>query len=320
MRALARMAIALGWLGALAACGGEPLTTGLEEPFRVENAQFRGGPLPGSPPLTVAELSEGAQPSAPYPTPPEVAGRIISPSDVGFIVAGRSSTDSYAVGFQLAGLGSGYWLIPVSAPDPTNADELTWRAALDFGASVPPGLQRLLVTAFDGQGRSGTQREIELCVRAPTSDNLNVCDATLEPPALVVSLSWDNDADLDLEILAPDGSAVNRSNTRGSGPGVGGVQLERDANAGCVRSGVPRENVVWDSAPAAGNYALYVNLHDACGEASSSFELSAWERVPGAAPDEFDQIETYRSAGTLVGLQANGGATRGLVVTLLRVD
>src|SRR5690606_826637 len=124
-------------LSLLVACGGEPLTTGLEEPFRVENAQFREGPLPGSPPLTVAELSEGASPVAPYPTPPEVAGRIISPADVGFIVAGRASTDSYAVGFQLAGLGTGYWLVPVSAPEPVNADELTWRAALDFGASVP---------------------------------------------------------------------------------------------------------------------------------------------------------------------------------------
>jgi hypothetical protein len=307
-------------LGALAACGGEPLTTGLEEPFRVENAQFRAGALPGSPPLTAADLSGGAQPEAPFPTPPEVVGRIISPADVGFNVSGRASTDSYAVGFQLAGLGTGYWLIPVSAPDPTNADELTWRAALDFGASVPPGLQRLLVAAFDAQGRSGTQREIELCVRAPTSDKLNACDPTLEPPALVVSLSWANAADLDLEIVAPDGSTVNRANTRGSGPGIGGVQLERDANAGCVKSGVPRENVVWEARPAAGDYALYVNLHDACGEPSSSFELSAWERVPGATPDEFDQIETYRSSGTLVGLQANGGATRGLVVTLLGID
>lgn len=314
------LAIALGAIGPLGACGGEPLTTGLEEPFRVENAQFRAGLLPGSPPLSAAELSEGAQPAAPFPTPPEVAGRIISPAEVGFNVAGRASADTYAIGFQLEGLGSGYWLIPVSAPDPTNADELLWRAALDFGDSVPPGLQRLRVAAFDGQGRSGTQRELELCVRAPTSDNLNACDPTQEPPALVVSLSWDNDADLDLEILAADGSLVNRANTRGDGPGIGEVQLERDANAGCVRSGVPRENAVWAAPPAAGAYALYVNLHDACGESSSSFELNAWERAPGAAPGEFRQLETLRTAGTLVGLQANGGVTRGLVVTLLGID
>lgn len=315
-RALVISSFALGAF----ACGGEPLTTGLEEPLRVQNAQFRAGALPGSPPLTAADLSAGAQPEAPFPTPPEVAGRIISPADVGFNVSGRASVDAYAVGFQLAGLGTGYWLMPVSAPDPTNADELTWRAALDFGASVPPGLQRLLVAAFDARGRSGTQREIELCVRAPTSDNLNACDPSLEPPALVVSLSWGNDADLDLEILAPDGSSVNRSNTRGSGPGVAGAQLERDANSGCVRSGVPRENIVWEARPAPGAYAIYVNLHDDCGETSSSFQLTTWESAPGAAPGEFSQIQTSERAGTLLGLQANGGATRGLVVTLLGID
>src|SRR5690349_7883029 len=186
----------------------------------------------------------GAAPAAPYSTPPEVAGRIVSPMDVGFNVNGRASTDTYAVGFQLAGIGTGYWLVPVGAPDPSNRDELSWRVSLDFGASVSPGLHQLLVAALDAQGRSGTQRDIELCVRAPSADNLNVCDATLEPPALVVSLGWDNDADLDLQIVAPDGSLVDRANTRGNGAGIGGAQLERDANAGCQPSGAPRENVV----------------------------------------------------------------------------
>jgi hypothetical protein len=302
------------------ACGGEPLTSGLEEPLRVEEAQFQGGVLPGSPPLTAADLSAGAQPVAPYPTPPEVVGRVVSPMDVGFNVSGRASTDTYAVGFQLAGLGSGYWLIPAGAPDPTNAGELTWRAAIDFGASLPAGLQRLLVAAFDAAGASGTQREIELCVRAPTADNLNVCDATSAPPALVVSLSWDNDADLDLEIAAPDGSFVDRANVRGSGPGSAGAQLERDANAGCRASGAPRENVVWQEAPAPGRYQVYVNLHDACGADAASFQLSTHERAAGDAEGEYRQIETSRSTGTLLSLTANGGARRGLWITEIVID
>jgi hypothetical protein len=307
-------------LCALSACGGESLTTGLEEPFRVENAQYREGLLPGSAPLSAADLGAGTQPTTPYPTPPEVAGRIVSPADVGFNVAGRASTDTYAVGFALAGLGTGYWLIPVGAPDPTNSDELLWRAALDFGAALPPGLQYLLIAAFDGEGHSGTQRELELCVRAPTSDNLNSCDATLEPPALVVSLSWDNAADLDLEIVAPDGSLVNRANTRGNGPGIGDAQLQRDANQSCARSGVPRENLVWTTRPAAGDYAVYVNLHDTCGEDGATFQLSTWESAAAENPGEFRQVETFRSAGTLVAAQANGGAARGLLVTRLALE
>lgn len=312
-------ATCLGLLLALG-CGGEPLGTGLREPFRVEGAQFHDGLLPGLPPLTVADLGAGAQPVAPYPTPPEVAGRLVSPLDAGFTVSGRASTDAYAVGFQLAGLGSGYWLIPVGAPDPTNADELLWRAALDFGASLPPGLQQLLVAAFDVSGASGTQRELELCVRSPTSDNLNVCDPTSAPPALVVSLSWDSDADLDLEIRALDGSVVDRANTRGSGPGVAGAQLERDANAGCRASGAPRENVVWQEAPAPGRYQVYVNLHDACGQAAVSFQLSTHESAAGDIEGEFRQLETARASGTLQSLSANGGAARGLWVTELVID
>jgi hypothetical protein len=301
-------------------CGGDSLTTGLGEPLRVEGAQFRDGPLPGSPPLTVADLNAGAQPSPPFPTPPEVSGRIVSPSDVGFAVSGRASTDAYAVGLALDGLGSGYWTVPVSAPDPSNNDELTWRVSVDFGPAVPAGLQRLLVAAFDGGRRAGTQREIELCVRAPTADNLNVCDPTLEPPGLVVSLSWDNAADLDIEVVAPDGSSVNRANTRGSGPGTQGAQLERDANANCQPSGVPRENVIWQARPPAGSYLVYVNLQDNCGAANAAFSVSAHESAPGDVEGEFRQVETFRAASSLAGLTANGGAARGLFVTELVVD
>jgi hypothetical protein len=307
------LALALG-------CGGDSLTTGLREPLRVEDAQFRDGPLPGLPPLTAADLNAGAQPVAPFSTPPEVSGRIVSPSDVAFGVSGRASTDAYAVGFALAGLGSGYWTVPVSAPDPSNNDELTWRVSVDFGPSVPPGLQRLLVAAFDGARHAGTQREIELCVRAPTADNLNVCDATLEPPGLVVSLSWDNAADLDIELVAPDGSVVDRSNTRGNGPGTQGAQLERDANANCQPSGVPRENVIWQTRPPAGSYLVYVNLQDNCGAASAAFSVSAHESAPGDVDGEFRQVETFRAASSLAGLTANGGAARGLFVTELVID
>ena len=177
-----------------------------------------------------------------------------------------------------------------------------------------------MVAAFDAGGASGTQRELELCVRSPTADNLNVCDPTSAPPALVVSLSWDNDADLDLEIRAPDGSVVDRANTRGSGPGLAGVQLERDANAGCRPSGAPRENVVWQQAPAPGRYQVYVNLHDACGQTAASFQVSTHESAAGDAAGEYRQLETARTSGTLTSLSANGGAARGLWVTELVID
>jgi hypothetical protein len=83
---------------------------------------------------------------------------------------------------------------------------------------------------------------------------------------------------------------------------------------------VPRENIVWETAPPAGDYAVYVNLNDACGETSATFDLSAWRSAPGENAGEFQQRMTFETAGTLVGLQANGGTQSGLVVTLLGVD
>jgi hypothetical protein len=305
-------------LGALVACGGEPITTELQEPLSVEGAQFREGPLPGASPLTAEELNQGAEPVAPYPTPPDVAGRIVTPSEVGFTVSGRASTDAYAVGFQLSGLGSGYWLVPVGAPDPSNGNELLWNAILNFGGSLEPGRRGLLVAAVDGQGRAGTQRELELCVRAPVTDNLNACDPTVAPPALVVSLGWQNEADLDLVIVAADGSLVDQANTRGNGGGTTGVQLERDANGGCLPSGAPRENLFWQDSPPPGVYSIYVNLHDACGELAAPFIVTAHLREQDG--DQYRQIETFRIAGEAVSLQANGGRARGLWVTDLSVD
>lgn len=299
----------------LLACGGEPITIGLEEPVRVEGSQFRAGILPGALPLTAAELGAGAQPTPPFSTPPEVAGRIVSPREVGFVVSGRATTDTYAVGFQLVGLGSGHWIMPVGAPDPINNGELTWRASLDFGASLPPGLHGLRVAALDGEGRAGTQRELELCVRAPTSDNLNACDPSIEPPALVVSLAWESSADLDLGIVSPDGAHIERGSTRG----IAGGQLERDANSGCIASGAARENVVFQDSPPPGVYQVFVNLHDPCGDPSATFELATYEREELEAGN-YRQVETFRTAGVAVSLQANGGRERGLLVTEVHVD
>lgn len=312
-----RRATGLGF-SLLLGCGGEPITIQLEEPLSVEGAQFREGALPGTPPLTVEELNQGAQPAAPYPTPPDVAGRIVTPSEIGFVMSGRASTDAYAVGFQWNGLGTGYWLLPVGAPDPSNRGELLWSASLDFGGSLEPGRRGLRVAAVDGEGRAGTQREVELCVRAPITDNLNACDPTEAPPALVVSLGWEHPADLDLVIVAGDGSLIDQANTRGTGAGTLGGQLERDANAGCLPSGAPRENIVWQAEPSPGVYSVYVNLNDACGELAAPFTVSAHVREQDG--EQYRQIETWRSAGEAVSLQANGGRARGLWVTELRID
>ena len=53
----------VAWL--VTACSGETATLGLDEPIRVRGATLHEGDLPGSPPLTDAEVDGGVAPKKP---------------------------------------------------------------------------------------------------------------------------------------------------------------------------------------------------------------------------------------------------------------
>lgn len=307
----------------LSACGeGEPITQGLNEPLRVANAQFFEGELPGHSPLTAQDRSAGRRPVAPYPTPPEVLGRILSPNETGFVVQGRSSPDTHSLALQIHEQGTGFWVIPAGSPDPLNNNELTWRAVLDLGESLPPGLHGLRIAALDEAAEAGTQSQIELCVRSLVPDNLNACAPQVAPPELVVSLAWNNRADLDLRVLSSDGILISETNVKDRNEPRSG-HFQGDANGGCRASGQTRENVVWQEKPPAGNYFVYVNLSDACGELAAPFVVSTHvkrsRRTPEGEPEEFRQAETFRIASTLLNQHANGGSELGTFITEFEV-
>lgn len=298
--------------GLAAACGGEQLTEGLDEPFRVKGAQFVEGELPGSPPLTSDEIKAGKKPKKPYSTSPEVAGRLIEPRSADLGINGRTSTDAYAVGFKLRDHGSGYWLLPVGSPDPLNNNELAWNARIDF-LGLEPGMQYVRVAAFDKEGNSGTQTSLELCIRSPIPDNLNACEPSLKPPYLVVSLGWDNAADVDLAVVTPSGQIIDYAHstevTESGNPG----KFTGDGGTGCLQSGGRRENITWQEKPAKGTYLVYANLHDACGELAAPFAVSIHQRKEKGKG--YEQVESYRTASEILAVQANGGSKLGLFVT-----
>lgn len=307
----------------LAACGeGEPITLGLNEPFRVANAQFYAGELPGHPPLSAADRSAGKRPIAPHPTPPEVGGRVLAAAEPGFVVQGRSSPDTHSLAFQIHEHGTGFWVIPAGSPDPLNNNELNWRAVLDLGESLPPGLHGLRIAALDEAAEAGTQVELKFCVRSPIPDNLNACRPQEAPPELVVSLAWNNRADLDLRVLSSDGILISENNVKDRNEPLSG-HYQGDANRGCTASGQTRENVVWQQKPSAGTYFIYVNLHDSCAEATAQFVVSMHEkrsvRTPEGEPPEFRQRETFRIASQLLSLHANGGSELGTFITEFEV-
>lgn len=298
-------------------CGGERLTEGAAEPLRVAGAQFFPGELPGSRPLRLEEVRAGKMPKKPFPSTPEVAGRVLSIGDSNLGISGTASQDSYAVALKLDKLGTGYWLLPVGAPDPFNNNDLAWSARIDLG-ELPPGLQNLRVAALDDQNHAGTQRSLELCIRSPIPDNLNVCDSTIEPPRLVASLEWASTADLDLAVLTPTGEVIDYAHVNNAKESSTPGQFSGDGGTGCIPSGARRENVVWQAKPAPGIYYIYVNLHDPCRDSATPFQVTTY--VSKRDGDEYELVETYRTASEALRVQANGGRQLGSFITEFVVD
>ena len=302
----------------VAACGGEPSRAGLEEPIRVRNGVFREGELPGTPP---SDAGTDVTPSGPALTPVETVGTILTRGQSAHAILGRASPTAWSVGVRFVGAGTGWWMVPVGGADPSFNNEVTWQLSTDLGYDLPTGLRAVRLVAIDASGRGGAQRDLRVCVVPPVPDNLHACDPSLAPPDTVVSLAWDNDADLDLVVVTPEGKVVSaRQPTTAlsdggmvdraalSDPSTG--VLDRNAGAACSRDRIRRENLVWQGAPRPGVYRVYANLFDACRETAVRFRLSVWRRAEDGHPRE-----TLRRDGMLGALAANGGGRLGTFVT-----
>jgi hypothetical protein len=312
-RAAATLIATAAALGA--GCGGQTASSGAGEPIQVKTATFKAGVLPG---VVVA-------PGDPAPGGPAVTAILsLSPlataGQSGKALAGRTSTDAAAIAIGFEGAGSGYWLQPVGLPDPVNNGELTFDMSVDLAPTVPTGLQNLRFVAIDAAGQAGAQVASELCIGGEIPDNYNACDPTLPPPAAVISLAWDSAADLDLEVVTPDGRVVDPKHPSTAGKGATSAQIaaggafDGDAQAGCRAQGRRRENLIWkQQAPASGTYLLRVNMFDACGATAAHFTLGVYTPEPtGDATSAL--VVRQELTGLLLGQQANGGAAPGLYV------
>lgn len=307
------------WLALLSAlgCSGESLTQGLEEPIQVQGAQFRRGELPGSPPADERK--------SPRPTSLASQGRVVEQGSSGISIVGRTSPDAESVAVALrGGGGSGYWVLPVGAPDPQFGDEPAFGFSMVFGREIA-GMQRLRVAAIDAKGDSGTQSELEVCVASRVPDNLNACVPTIAPPELVISLSWDRAADVDLVVVTPSGKQVSSKDPSTLKPASDGSDDESvgvfdlDSNADCRDDGRRLENLVFQGRPEPGRYLIYANLFDSCGEDAVSFSAALYEKTRGDADGTYAVKRSLETHGVLTSDQANAGTKLGTFVTKFRV-
>jgi len=328
------MSARLFGLGALllAGCGqGQESVVGPSEPFRMRgnNVQFHPGALPGSLPVAGMTPEPGEEPAI---TAVELNSLVVTQGGSKNI-AGRATSNVVSVGIALEGTGTGYWVVPTRSQDAITG-ELTWGAAGpgytalvgDFDLSVETGIRPLHFVAFDENGQPGTQFVQKLCVRSAVPDNLNSCEESLPPPEAVFTLSWDTNADLDLQVLTPDGklvtpqhgSTLDAKADAGTGmdtdteTGVLGV-IDRDSNANCVIDGVRRESMVFQTEMPPHGYQFFANLFDACKQQAVRFNMEVYVSVTDE--DGKKNLErVFQRGGELLDFQVNPGSSRGLYV------
>lgn len=273
---------------------------GFDEPFIGQTAVFKHGDLPEGTEGPALTTFSGGFASA-------------SPGANGLRLGGNVVESAYSVGVRFADAGSGYWVQPVGALDPIVPGERTWQMVLDLSVDAPPGLHTFEIVAFDEAGKAGPKRTLSACVTSLVPDNQNVCLPKNAPPLLVASLSWNVDADVDLTVIAPDGTQFGRNKRSLSIGNKVIARLDADGVSGCVTDKRPMENFVWNET-LEGSWAIYANLFDACGKTAVTYTLTLYQRVDNG-DGTFSQQAIREAHGDFVRLQANGGAGSPVYIT-----
>lgn len=254
-----------------AACAEYP-GSGLSALLRSDKGDYHTEPLP-------------AEQSGPGVVALTLTTNTASPGEIDKPFSGSLAKESTAVAIGLSG-DSGYWLLPAEAPNFESPEYPTFSVRLSFSPDLPLGDHLLFARAGDEKGRYGAPATAPLTVTAPP------------PPegALVVTLSWDTEADLDLHVVDPDGVEIYKRNINSYEPPPpgepvdptawkSGAILDFDSNAECVIDGRRRENVIWKTAPPAGAYLVRVDTFSLCAASSARWTAEAYldgKRIGGA--------------------------------------
>jgi hypothetical protein len=310
-----------------AACSSNDARTGAGEPLVIKTVlekatvlgQFIPGRLPGTPSTATGGSSGTGEPSTLYASLKLNDSKFYR-GQANYSLTGNTSKDVSAVGIAFENVGTGYWVVPIGSLDTaTNMPE--WRATADIGPQMPAGDQKLQWVGIDGNGIAGPIQTHSICIANPVPDGYQGCTGAKAPPAAVISLSWDANVDLDLQVKAPDGRLIEPKNPltidldAGTTLPADAGKIDRDSNASCSIDNIRYENLVWQNVAPKGVYGIYVNLFDSCKQSSVRFNVQVYSVVDG--PDGTTKVlkSWYSKDGILLDFQANGGSNIGLFVT-----
>lgn len=244
------------------ASGCSGLDLGADARLQVEGAQFVRGPLP--------EPSDGPAVEA-----TSVQHSVVAPGVRGEELRATLGRDAEAAAVGARG-DVGYWVVPADSPDPLVPDRPTLLASLALSRDAATGPLDVIVLAADAKESYGHAAVTPLLVQKPSP---------VDAP-LVVTLGWDNEADLDIHVVLPGDVEIWSGNINSyERPGAGeppdppdafrdGAILDVDSNANCVADGRNLENVIWSTEPVDGEYTVRVSAASLCGTAGANWWIS----------------------------------------------
>jgi hypothetical protein len=276
----------------LVACDGASSDLGLGARMRVEGAQF----VPGSPP---------AGGSGPAVVSIDLSSNQIRAGQIGKPLSAALDPAATAAAIGLQG-DLGYWVVPAGLPEVQAPGFPTFHADLSFASDLAAGEYTLDVRASDVEGRFGPPQLLPL----------SASGAPAATGALVISLRWDTEADLDLHVVDPAGVEIYKRNINSyEAPPPGqpvdptawqkGAILDLDSNAACVIDGRRQENVIWKDTAPPGHYLVRVDTFSLCGEASANWAVEVRKagavlaRAEGQSGPTDEQMPHDRGAGVL---------------------
>jgi hypothetical protein len=246
---------------ALAACDGASSDSGRDAWLRVSGAQFV--------PEKLTTTADG----------PSVVALNLSRSqatrgDTALHLSGTLGSTANAVAIWLNG-DRGFWLLPAGLPDVTLDNALTFASTVGLSLEAPLGARTVTVVALSHAGIAGP----------PSEAALEILDTTKAQGALVVTLQWDTDADLDLHVVDSAGVEIwaRNPNSWQATPGApldptawkrGGL-LDADSNSQCVIDGRNQENIVWSTSAPSGHYLVRVDTFSLCDQSAARWTVSA---------------------------------------------
>jgi hypothetical protein len=250
-----------------AACSGASSSTGQTAWMRVQGAQYISG-----------SIDVETRASAPQVHSISTQNNDLFPGVTGKSISGTVGPGSTAVMMGLLG-DSGYWVFPVQDLDQNTPGDYTFGCSASFSPltqTADGGGLSLVVRATNKQGEVG-----------PALIQPIVMKGALPGGALVISLDWDTQADLDLHVVLPSDrdAGVNEiwprkptglpAGTNGAtfDEGTDAGYLDRDSNSMCAIDGIRVENVIFPTVAPGGHYLVRVDTFSLCGEATARWRV-----------------------------------------------